>query len=224
MTSFIYSKDCAKKSLPLFAFLPQTLVLRRAEAKMINGRVGGWAESSVTGQPGEESRHTQNARPVFCRVLRVYVLCTDHSRPFAAVHKSLSSIPQLNSVHPLRRSLPSHSSRLFVLLPHIPSLHTGSGGGRARGDLCRWIKSLMPLTKPARVPRRGGGFSISNACLAARSESSTILCARTCTVQYVPCLREHARFFRLVWTEGGPDVMSVSGTYRGCPMFMHACA
>ena len=167
-----------KKSLPLFAFSPRTLVLRRAEAKMINDRAGGGAESSVTGQPGEERRHTQNARPEFCRVL---------CRPFAAVHKSLSSIPQLNSVHPQSRSLPSHSSRLFVL-PHtsLPYTQAAAEVGQG-GDLCRWIKSLMPLTKPARVPRRGGGFSISNACLAARSESSTILCARTVHVQYSTC-------------------------------------
>ena len=193
---------------------------------MINGRVGGWAESSVTGQPGEESRHTQNARPEFCRVLRVYVLCTDHCRPFAAVHKSLSSIPQLNSVHPQRRSLPSHSSRLFVLPPHIPSLHTGSGGGRARGGFVS-VDQVPHASHKTRQspPQRRRFFNLQ--CVPSCQERKldyTVRTYSTCTVQYMPCLREHARFFRLVWTEGGPGVMSVSGIYRGCPMFMHACA
>ncbi len=184
---------------------------------MINDRAGGGAESSVTGQPGEERRHTQNARPEFCRVL---------CRPFAAVHKSLSSIPQLNSVHPQRRSLPSHSSRLFVLPPHIPSLHTGSGGGRARGGFVS-VDQVPHASHKTRQspPQRRRFFNLQ--CVPSCQERKldyTVRTYSTCTVQYMPCLREHARFFRLVWTEGGPGVMSVSGIYRGCPMFMHACA
>ncbi len=137
--------------------------------------------------------------------------------PFLPSHNSTLSTHSAARCHLIPRG---YLSSPHISLPYTQAAEEDGQGG----DLCRWIKSLMPLTKPARVPRRGGGFSISNACLAARSESSTILCARTCTVQYMPCLREHARSFRLVWTEGGPGVMSVSGTYRGCPMFMHACA
>ena len=136
-------------------------------------------------------------------------------------------LPSHNSTLSTHRASLAAISFLAAICPppHIPSLHTGSGGGRARGGFVS-VDQVAHASHKTRQspPQRRRFFNLQ--CVPSCQERKldyTVQCAHV-HVQYMPYLREHARFFRLVWTEGGPGVMSVSGTYRGCPMFMHACA